>query len=260
MKDETDRSPIGRLLDALDHISEAQAMLELLFMAGGGLHSDGDPSGGAVAYGANTAKEVLGKALGLLNSLKGSFDTPQCAAKVVVMPDPISGWLNEWRRVYAECNAISSDDPRHPPMWQRLSDLEGLIAETPAATASGALAKLEWVIATTGAGNFVEPLQEPAVLRTIDFLRGQAAQVGPFPETRLGRLAFVAEALGIPAPEGQAPDLLGDDAAPHPAVMAFCRETGASLDFIFRGDIRPMVRGDFNRTREGSAAMKGEAA
>ena len=36
MKDETDRSPIGQLLDVQDHISEAQAMLELLFMAGGG--------------------------------------------------------------------------------------------------------------------------------------------------------------------------------------------------------------------------------
>ena len=213
-----------------------------------------------MAYGVNTAKEALGKALTLLDSLKSSFENHCYAANVVVMPGPHSGWLNEWRRLYAECNVISSDDPRHPPMWQRLSYLEALIADTPAVTAAGALARLEWVFATTGTGNFLGPLQEPAVLRTIDFLRGQAAQVRPFPETRLGRLAFIAETLGIAAPAGLGHDLLGDDAAPHPAVLAFCEENGASLDFIYRGVIRPMLWGDFNRAREGAVSVKGEAA
>lgn len=78
------------------------------------------------------------------------------------------------------------------------------------------------------------------------------------PDTRLGRLAFVAKALELPMPEHLRPSLTERDGTPAKAVMAFCIETGASLDFIFCGDIRPMLRGEYYRTRQ--AAEYKEAA
>ncbi|CAM3142602.1 hypothetical protein PANO111632_05075 [Paracoccus nototheniae] len=69
------------------------------------------------------------------------------------------------------------------------------------------------------------------------------------PETRMGRLAYVAEALGVPVPDGLTVDLLDADEAPAHAVCLFCMETGASLDFIYWGDVRPMLLGDYHRAR-----------
>ena len=163
MKDETDRSPIGQLLDARDMLAHVGDLLELLNLAGNGM-GPRDPSGSAITRGAIVAQEAVA------------------------------------------------------------------------------------VI-----GNHLQA--------ATDGLRKDPGMTAPaFPETRLGRLAFIAETLGIAAPAGLGPDLLGDDAAPHPAVLAFCHETGASLDFIYRGDIRPMLWGDFNCAREGAASVKGEAA
>lgn len=62
------------------------------------------------------------------------------------------------------------------------------------------------------------------------------------PETPAGRLAFVAETLGVPAPKGLNANLTDPDGTHVKSVVAFCAETGASLDFIYRGDIRPMLR------------------
>lgn len=61
------------------------------------------------------------------------------------------------------------------------------------------------------------------------------------PDTPADRLAYVATILGIEAPKHLRADLLANDGAPHDAVMKFCRETGASLDFIYQGDIRPLL-------------------
>ncbi|RWR31493.1 hypothetical protein D2T29_10700 [Sinirhodobacter populi] len=62
------------------------------------------------------------------------------------------------------------------------------------------------------------------------------------PETCLGRLAFVAEALGVSVPEGLPADLLDADGAPAKAVLTFCATHGASLDFIYLGDVAILVR------------------
>lgn len=62
------------------------------------------------------------------------------------------------------------------------------------------------------------------------------------PDAPLGRLAFVAEALGVPAPEGLLADLLDADGAPAQPVLAFCAAHGASLDFIYPGDVAILVR------------------
>lgn len=73
------------------------------------------------------------------------------------------------------------------------------------------------------------------------------------PDTPLDRLAFVAEALGVPAPECLPADLLDADGAPAKPVLAFCATHGASLDFIYLGDVAILVR-------YAAKAMKGGAA
>lgn len=67
------------------------------------------------------------------------------------------------------------------------------------------------------------------------------------PATRHGRLEFAAATLGVDLPADLAPDLLAEDGAPQDEVLKFCAATGVSLDFIYLGDIRPMLRGDFAR-------------
>lgn len=62
------------------------------------------------------------------------------------------------------------------------------------------------------------------------------------PASRMGRLQFVAEALGVPMAEGLAPDLLGEDGAPAAEVLRFCARHGASLDFIYQADVAILVR------------------
>lgn len=62
------------------------------------------------------------------------------------------------------------------------------------------------------------------------------------PETCMGRLCLVAEVLGAPIPVGLPADLLADDEAPAPEVLRFCRDYGASLDFIYLGDVAPLIR------------------
>lgn len=68
------------------------------------------------------------------------------------------------------------------------------------------------------------------------------AQHAAIPTNPAARLAYAAEALGVETPRELPIDLLADDGAPHDRVMAFCNETGTSLDFIYSGDIRPMLR------------------
>ncbi|MDQ1848534.1 hypothetical protein Q9299_09575 [Gemmobacter fulvus] len=58
------------------------------------------------------------------------------------------------------------------------------------------------------------------------------------PDTPEGRATFIAATLGLLAPL----PVRDGDGCPSPEVCAFCLLTGASLDFIFRGDIRPMLR------------------
>lgn len=62
------------------------------------------------------------------------------------------------------------------------------------------------------------------------------------PTTRMGRLQFVADSLGVPMPEGLPANLLGRDGAPARDVLTFCATHGASLDFIYLGDVAILVR------------------
>lgn len=62
------------------------------------------------------------------------------------------------------------------------------------------------------------------------------------PQSRMGRLQFVADALGVQMPQGLPADLVSRDGAPARAVLRFCADHGASLDFIYLGDVAILVR------------------
>lgn len=64
------------------------------------------------------------------------------------------------------------------------------------------------------------------------------------------RLKLFADTIGKKAP----PQLLDAEGAPHPELLRFSIETGASLDFIFCGDLRPMIRAAYaGRSSEGGS-------
>ncbi|MBJ2151359.1 hypothetical protein [Paracoccus sp. IB05] len=69
------------------------------------------------------------------------------------------------------------------------------------------------------------------------------------------RAAYVAEVLGGEPPAR----LVDEDDCPAPEVMDFVRRTGASLDFIFMGDLRSMVMADCARRQEWFAGEGDEA-
>jgi len=50
------------------------------------------------------------------------------------------------------------------------------------------------------------------------------------------RVAGIAKALGCDAPKA----LLADDGGPSDALLAFCAETGATLEFVFQGNTEAM--------------------
>lgn len=59
------------------------------------------------------------------------------------------------------------------------------------------------------------------------------------------RLALFCDTLGIAAPSR----LFDQDGAPSGELVRFCVETGASLDFIVLGDVRPLIRNAYAGAR-----------
>ncbi|WP_299847704.1 hypothetical protein [uncultured Roseovarius sp.] len=57
----------------------------------------------------------------------------------------------------------------------------------------------------------------------------------------LERVNFYAETVGVSPPCR----LLGDDGVPSTELSAFCLTYGASLDWIFLGDLRGMIRNSY---------------
>lgn len=51
------------------------------------------------------------------------------------------------------------------------------------------------------------------------------------------RMHFCADTIGVQPPER----LLSEDGAFAPELLNFCARYGASLDWIFFGDVRPMI-------------------
>jgi len=68
------------------------------------------------------------------------------------------------------------------------------------------------------------------------------------------RLSFYADTIGAEPPAR----LLCDQGAPSAELLAFCDRCGASLDWIFRGDVRGMIRNSYavarTRPSRGGAA------
>ena len=55
------------------------------------------------------------------------------------------------------------------------------------------------------------------------------------------RLQFYADTIGAPVP----PRLLSEDGSPSPELLNFCVRYGASLDWVFLGDLRAMIRDSY---------------
>ena len=61
------------------------------------------------------------------------------------------------------------------------------------------------------------------------------------------RLEVYADTIGREPPAR----LLDEHRAPSPELLDFCRRTGASLDWIFLGDVRAMIRDSFTVATQG---------
>ncbi len=59
------------------------------------------------------------------------------------------------------------------------------------------------------------------------------------------RVQFYANTLRVDAPT----KLIGEDGAPARELLNFCIDYGASLDWIFRGDVRAMIHDSFKVAR-----------
>ncbi|MCB2110835.1 hypothetical protein [Albidovulum sp.] len=60
------------------------------------------------------------------------------------------------------------------------------------------------------------------------------------------RLSFYADTIGVEAPKR----LVCDQGAPAPELLTFCDRYGASLDWVFLGDVRAMIRDSYKVARE----------
>lgn len=61
------------------------------------------------------------------------------------------------------------------------------------------------------------------------------------------RLHFYADTIGVEPPQR----LLSDEGAPTPELLSFCNRYGASLDWVFLGDLRAMIRDSYKVARNG---------
>lgn len=62
------------------------------------------------------------------------------------------------------------------------------------------------------------------------------------------RVHFYADTIGVEPPAR----LLCPEGAPAPELLTFCRQHGASLDWIFCGDLRAMIRDSAKLARMGA--------
>ncbi|WP_306753867.1 hypothetical protein [Paracoccus actinidiae] len=144
------------------------------------------------------------------------------------------------------------DDEDGQRFAAQIADLEDKMQALPSTCAADFAAK---AIALTGIGQSLPDTEtDPFWVEARALVEQGAAPA--MPATRLGRLKFAADTLGIDMPDNLTPDLLAEDAAPQAEVLKFCAASGVSLDFIYLGDIRPMLWVNFNRRfdQQGAAA------
>lgn len=59
------------------------------------------------------------------------------------------------------------------------------------------------------------------------------------------RLSFYADTIGVEPPAR----MVCDAGCPAPELLIFCERYGASLDWIFLGDVRAMIRDSYKAAR-----------
>lgn len=160
--------------------------------------------------------------------------------------DPHPGWLNRWHEVRRDLNATVGAIDDNDPRWAPYHELERLIASTPATTIEGVAAQAELAAhpefgIADAASTDSDCVLLRTLSRTLQAMSGiEVAAIQPEQDDRQeasDRVAYFAGVLSKKPPAS----LLADDGAPSPELLAFCKDTGMSLDWVFTGDLKPMV-------------------
>lgn len=68
--------------------------------------------------------------------------------------DPHRGWFENWKRLRAEWMASEEGSAEAEALWAQTDDLERRLSATPAQTAQGACAQIEWMLADSTDSDF----------------------------------------------------------------------------------------------------------
>lgn len=118
------------------------------------------------------------------------------------------------------------------PAHQSVGEAEASVIAAPSLSARDVLAK---VTALLEDGDMPIGAMEALHKESAKFGEGDEHSS---PKTARERVSFIAATLAVKAPE----KLVAADGGPSQEVLAFCRETGSSLDYIFSGDVTSMIR------------------
>ena len=86
--------------------------------------------------------------------------------------DPIRRWLDQWKVARADLDGTEEDSAAEKACFAEMYRLEDLIAETPARTSDGVLAKLEWILADTAPDCFPCPQHREALDVAVTAMKG----------------------------------------------------------------------------------------
>jgi len=85
--------------------------------------------------------------------LRGAVTIPALAAGIpaaAIARDPHPEWLRQWRRLRDVFNGIDNEGPEYTAVWEQMGNLEEMICVTPATTAAGILAQLQFAMPEHG--------------------------------------------------------------------------------------------------------------
>lgn len=160
--------------------------------------------------------------------------------------DPHPEWLSRWHDIRRDLNATVETINDNDPRWKPYHELERLIASTPATRIEGVAAQAELAAhpefgITDATSTDTDCVLLRTLSQTLQAMSGiDAPATQPEPDKHQeasDRVAYFARVVGKESPT----NLLSDDGAPSPELLAFCNDTGMSLDWVFTGDLKPMV-------------------
>lgn len=94
------------------------------------------------------------------------------APVVAAIHDPLVDMVQQWKDQYASLDGVEEYGAEEKALFDQLNALEGRIADTPAQTSGGALAKLEWVLEDGPDSFFACPSHRRAIASAVEYLRG----------------------------------------------------------------------------------------